>query len=182
MNINVGDKVQIKPGSIDVTNGNVAKEGQLYTVGGPLKATIDLILDDWDTNSRWGLPKKITRVRCLSKNGDIVWQVQPRDIGGNIIRVGVPLQTTVDRSNNVILEQTESGKADLMNDTTNTNSNVAGSLSATSTRYTTSPNSESWVKGIATANVSTGNMVQAVPLKTKLISGSHMGIIPSVNR
>ena len=36
MDIRVGDKVQIKPGAIDVTNGNRAVSGKLYGEGGPL--------------------------------------------------------------------------------------------------------------------------------------------------
>lgn len=81
----VGDKVQIKSGGIDVTNGNKAKAGRMYGEGGPLWATVVSIINDWSTGSRWGLPSKVTKVRCAADNGVIVWQVRPEDISSQSI-------------------------------------------------------------------------------------------------
>ena len=40
MEINVGDKVQIKNGGIDVTNGNKAVSGKKYGEGGDRKSVV----------------------------------------------------------------------------------------------------------------------------------------------
>lgn len=80
MDIRVGDKVQIKPGAIDVTNGNRAVSGKLYGEGGPLWATIIFIDENYETYGKYNLPDKITRVICESDSGIVVWQVEPDDI------------------------------------------------------------------------------------------------------
>lgn len=89
MDIYVGDKVQIKNGGIDVTNGNTATAGIMYGENGPLWAEVIMIDKDWNTGSRYGLEKTVTRVRCSNK-GVIVWQVRPEDIAPNIIRASEP--------------------------------------------------------------------------------------------
>ena len=59
-NLAVGDKVQIKNGGIDVTNGAKAVKGKMYGESGPYWATITSITKDYSTGSRYGLPAKIT--------------------------------------------------------------------------------------------------------------------------
>lgn len=83
-NLKVGDKVQIKDGGIDVTNGVKAKKGRLYGQGGPLWAEIVGIYDKWETGKQWGLPAQVVKVRCANK-GTVVWQVQPKDIYKQVI-------------------------------------------------------------------------------------------------
>lgn len=83
MSIQIGDRVQIKHGAIDVTNGRTAVAGKSYGQGGPLWCTVEAIIDGWNTGSRYGLPSSVTKVRC-SNNGVVVWQVQPQDIAGQI--------------------------------------------------------------------------------------------------
>lgn len=89
MDVYVGDRVQIVNGGIDVTNGNRAKSGRMYGEGGPLWATVEAIVDGWSTGGRWGLPSKVTKVRC-SNNGVVVWQVQPEHIANGTIRSSQP--------------------------------------------------------------------------------------------
>lgn len=91
MDVYVGDKVQIVDGGIDVTNGVRAKSGRMYGEGGPLWATVESITDNWGTGSRYGLPSKVTKVRC-SNSGVVVWQVQPEHIASNVIRASQPEQ------------------------------------------------------------------------------------------
>ena len=84
--LKVGDKVQIKGGGIDVTNGVKATAGRLYGEGGPRWGTIVGIYDNWSTGSRWGLPAKVVKVRIQGDDGKtIVWQVQPQDVAGQTI-------------------------------------------------------------------------------------------------
>lgn len=78
----VGDKVQIRGGAIDVTNGRSATAGKLYGEGGPLWCNVVAIVDNWNTGSKYGLPATVTKVRCASADGTIVWQVQPQDLAG----------------------------------------------------------------------------------------------------
>lgn len=89
MDVYVGDKVQIVNGGIDVTNGNRAKSGRYYGEGGPLWATVESITNNWSTGSKWGLPSKVTKIRC-SNEGIVVWQVQPEHIASNVIRASKP--------------------------------------------------------------------------------------------
>lgn len=94
MGISVGDKVQIRAGGIDVTNGVKAKAGKLYGEGGPKWATVTKIVEDWDTGGKYGLPKKVTKVRC--SDGDVVvWQVRPEDIASQSIKADIPPVTEV---------------------------------------------------------------------------------------
>ena len=79
MAIQVGDKVQIKPGGRDVTNGVTAKKGRMYGQGGPYWATVEKIVKGWKTGGKWGLPKTVTKYRCSNK-GVVVWQVQEKDL------------------------------------------------------------------------------------------------------
>lgn len=90
MSVSVGDKVQIKNGGIDVTNGVRAKAGKLYGEGGPLWATVEKVVDGWSTGGRWGLPNKVTKVRC-SNNGVVVWQVRPEDIHTQVVKKEEPM-------------------------------------------------------------------------------------------
>lgn len=89
MDINVGDRVQIKEGGLDVTNGNKARAGRYYGQGGPLWCTVESIDKNWRTNGKFGLPASVTKVRC-SNNGIIVWQVRPQDIADNVIHSSKP--------------------------------------------------------------------------------------------
>lgn len=90
-NIEVGDKVQIKPGGMDVTNGLTARANSLYGQGGPLWATVVGIYENWPTGGLKGLPATVTKVRCAGTDGStIVWQVRPEDIADNIIKANPP--------------------------------------------------------------------------------------------
>jgi len=89
MDVSVGDKVQIVDGGIDVTNGGKARAGRLYGQGGPLWATVEKIVDGWNTGGRWGLPNSVTKVRC-SNNGVVVWQVQPQHIYKQVVQTSEP--------------------------------------------------------------------------------------------
>ena len=79
MSVNVGDRVQIRSGAKDVTNGKAATKGFLYGDGGSKTCVVEAIVKDWYTEGKFGLPKKVTKVRC-SDNGVVVWQVQPNDV------------------------------------------------------------------------------------------------------
>lgn len=94
MGISVGDKVQIRAGGIDVTNGVKAKAGKLYGEGGPKWATVTKIVENWDTGGKYGLPRKVTKVRCSDGNV-VVWQVRPEDIASQSIKADEPPTTEV---------------------------------------------------------------------------------------
>lgn len=85
MAVSVGDKVQIKAGGVDVTNGVKAKAGKLYGEGGPLFGEVVKIVEGWNTEGKYGLPKKVTKVRISDGKGTIVWQVRPEDVAENKI-------------------------------------------------------------------------------------------------
>lgn len=89
MGVNVGDRVQIRDGGIDVTNGKKARAGYRYGEGGPDFATVEAIVENWNTGGRWGLPNRVTKVRC-SNSGVVVWQVQPQDIAGQKVDASQP--------------------------------------------------------------------------------------------
>lgn len=90
MGVNVGDRVQIKNGGIDVTNGKRARAGYRYGEGGPDFATVEAIVENWNTGGRWGLPNRVTKVRC-SNQGVVVWQVQPQDIANQKVEAAAPV-------------------------------------------------------------------------------------------
>lgn len=77
--IAIGDKVQIKDGGVDVTNGRKARAGHLYGVGGPLWAEVVAIVENWAVPASFGIGTSVTKVRC-SNGGVVVWQVRPDDI------------------------------------------------------------------------------------------------------
>lgn len=93
MSVQIGDRVQIKAGAVDVTNGKIAVKGKYYGEGGPLWCKVEAIIDDWRTGSKWGLPSTVTKVRC-SYNGVVVWQVQPQDLADNIMTVTEEITVT----------------------------------------------------------------------------------------
>lgn len=89
--IDVGDKVQIVDGGMDVTNGRKARAGSLYGEGGPLWATVVGIYEGWPTGGMYGLSNTVTKIRCVGNDGStVVWQVEPQDIAGNIIKANPP--------------------------------------------------------------------------------------------
>lgn len=83
--IDVGDKVQIIAGAMDVTNGVVSRAGGYYVEGGSLWAEVQSITDDWKTGGAFGQPASVVKVRLVNK-GVVVWQVQPKHIATNIIK------------------------------------------------------------------------------------------------
>lgn len=177
MDVNIGDKVQIRSGAVDVTNGVTAKSGNMYVEGGPLWATVDLIYDNWDTGGRWNLPKSVTKVRCVS-NGIVVWQVQPSDISSNSIRSGEETQNapkTPDESNN---------KSNTTSDSTsNTSSNNYTNNSPSLSPYVTKTNAESWAGGITTSGstISKFEPNNTIPFNISDGSNSNMGIAEGFN-
>ena len=91
--INVGDRVQIKAGGMDVTNGLTARAGSMYGEGGPLWATVVGIYEEWPTGGLFGQAATVTKVRCAGNDGStIVWQVQPQDIAGNRVTEEPPAE------------------------------------------------------------------------------------------
>lgn len=170
MDVNVGDKVQIVNGGIDVTNGNRAKAGRYYGEGGPLWATVELIDPNWKTGSRYGLPGVVTKVRC-SNNGVVVWQVQPQHIAPNVIRGGqtshAPAQPEA-RPN-----VTYSGAEDL-----NTGQRFRGSqnLYVSNNAYAPKSGAEVWTEsgGITTRSNTSGILPSTAEVDTKIHSGRNV--------
>lgn len=167
MNIYVGDKVQIKNGGIDVTNGNKAKSGRYYGEGGPLWAEVVLIDENWNTGSRFGLPKTVTKVRC-AYNGTVVWQVRPEDIADNIIRASNKnlAQTSASNKNNTI-PPTEEGSYKLKSQTNNLSDKAINNED-----YVIAKFQSNWGSGFKPKNETTGNLPSRIGTKTKLITES----------
>lgn len=170
MNFNVGDKIQIKIGSIDVTNGLVAKKGQMYVEGSPLRATISAIIENYKTAGRWNLPNEVTKIVCISKNGDIVWQVMDTDIASNIIKNDIPVQNTVSRPN--IVETTEVGRSEL----NQTDAETEEIKLKSDETFTTTATSQSWSSGILTSVNTHEELPSSTELKANICSGTSMGI------
>ena len=165
MDIYVGDKVQIVNGGIDVTNGNKAISGRYYGENGPLWATVDLIDENWNTGSRFGLPKIVTKVRC-SNNGIVVWQVRPEDIAPNIIRASKP--ETVQKQAQPVsptLPPTDQGKEDL-----NLSTRVVPKPVLSNNPFVIEQKQSSWGSGVTPGNISTGIIPVTTGTKTKLIT------------
>lgn len=175
MDIYVGDKVQIINGGMDVTNGNKAKSGRYYGENGPLWAEVVQIDENWNTGSRFGLPKTVTKVRC-SNNGIIVWQVQPKDIAPNIIRASKPetVQTTPPEPKPA-LPPTDSGKEDLNNKTNYTTSNPVTSAGA----FVITTSNNTWGSGTKPKTTSTGKIPASTRLSTKFIKRDNASSLPS---
>lgn len=167
MDVKVGDKVQIRNGAIDVTNGAAATSGQMYAEGGPLWATVDLIYENWNTGGRWNLPNTVTKVRCISPSGIVVWQVQPSDIASNKINSGVETQTTPTSS------QTNNSST---NNTSASTSSTSSGTRASLSPYVTKRESESWASGIVTSNRTSGSAEISDNPAFNIASGSDSDI------
>lgn len=87
--IEVGDKVQIVVGGMDITNGYIAKSGGYYVEGGSLWAEVSSITENWSTGGLYGQPQTVVKVRCVNQ-GIVVYQVQPKHIATNIIKKNPP--------------------------------------------------------------------------------------------
>lgn len=113
MDISVGDKVQLLDGSIDISTGIAIKTGQLYSVGSSAWATVNLIIDDFKTGSKYGSDPVITKVQ-LTDGDMVVWQGDINAISPNVIHASnQSLVQTVPSDIPQILEQTDEGIADL---------------------------------------------------------------------
>lgn len=170
--ISVGDKVQIKVGAIDVTNGNAATAGQLYVEGGLLWATVEYVDTNWYTGGVYNLPEIVTNVKCKGADGKrIVWQVTPDMIASNIIRAITPTQKTATPLAPTI-PTTNAGKAAL-----NVTDSGESKISSTASLYpfTTIASAQSWSAGVATSANSQKALTSTAAVKTQISSGSSMG-------
>jgi hypothetical protein len=138
MDIQVGDRVQIVDGGIDVTNGNRATANRFYGEGGPLWGTVELIDENWKTGSRWGLPATVVKVRIKADNDVIVWQVQPEHVAGQKLRM---TETSVEPP---ALPKVETATEAL----TKAEATEREATPPPTRPYTTGVGSENWAKGI----------------------------------
>jgi hypothetical protein len=148
MDIKVGDKVQIKNSAIDITNGVSATSGKMYVEGSPMWATVDLIDNSYYTGGRWGLPTTVTKIRCTSNDGVVVWQVQPGDIASNVIKSDEPVQTVASPVKITLLTEEE----------TTSSTSTTTSKSPSLTPYVTTTKSETWASGITTSGTNSGKV------------------------
>lgn len=177
MDVYVGDKVQIINGGMDVTNGNCAKYGKMYGENGPLWAEVVSIVDEWNTGGKYGLPSKVTKVRC-SNNGVVVWQVRPEDIAPNVIRASKPEEVqTSPTPSTPILPKTESGNSDLNTMIKEATKNVSNNILINYTPYAIKQGSEIWVTGTTTGTHSSGSNIPNNIISSNIGSASDMGVI-----
>lgn len=162
MDVYVGDKVQIRNGGMDVTNGLKAKSGKMYGEGGPLWATVVLIDSSWRTGGKFGLPSTVTKVRC-SNQGTVVWQVRPEDIADNIIRgPNAPTKVQIEPTPvPLTLPPTDIGKAEL------TVPEVKTSPPVSRNSYATTLGSENWQAGTTPGSSTSGVLPTAQKQLTK---------------
>ena len=171
MDIYVGDKVQIKNGGIDVTNGNRAKSGRYYGENGPLWATVSLIDEHWNTGGRFGLANTVVKVRCTSDSGIVVWQVRPEDIADNIIHASQPeLVQTTPPEPDPTPPATDQGKEDLSSSDVITISTSTVSRSAGP--YVVERGQSDWGKGVTPKYSSSGKIPDTIPVTTEIITDS----------
>lgn len=176
MSIQIGDRVQIKSGAIDVTNGKVAVKGKYYGEGGPLWCKVEAIIEDWKTNSRWGLPSSVTKVRC-SYNGVVVWQVQPKDLAENIMTIKEEEITVVQQpaaaSPKVVEVQEYTPSGNNESDTPKYKKFSNSTESKSSDLYAPASNAQVWLQqdGVSVkANGSTA-LPSTTQISTKVVTG-----------
>lgn len=167
--ISVGDKVQIKAGGMDVTNGLTARAGSMYGEGGPLWATVVGIYQNWPTGGLYGQPATVTKVRCAGNDGStIVWQVQPKDIAGNVLTQEEPEEVEPEEPDP---EYISYSAEDNGNGTDNTLNRTI--ISGTDSAYAIKKGSSEWWTG---ERSSVNNNIEKLPetesIKTKNIGTS----------
>lgn len=174
MDVYVGDRVQIVNGGIDVTNGRIAKAGKMYGEGGPLWAVVESITEGWNTGSRWGLPSRVTKVRC-SNNGVVVWQVQPQHIANATIHSSEP--ETVQTVPSDPPAPPPVSRDDGQDDSTGTT--YVGTTNSYMSRgaYAIGSESEEWMHGYATSSQTSDVLPSTAPCDTQLINrGEPFGV------
>ena len=160
MNISVGDKVQIKHGGIDVTNGNTAVGGKFYGEKGPLWATVDMIDERWYTGNRFGLQTYVTKIRCVNQD-IVVWQVREEDIADNVIKTSDKIpEYTPEPSTGVIQNPVTGG---------NDGSKKKNKKILSNVDYVPAANTSTWGNGITTKTEATGKLPSTTEVKTKRI-------------
>ena len=65
-NLLVGDWVQIKPGSIDITNGTVVTPNSIYSENSETWGRIERIIDNYQTFGKFNLYKIIVLLQKIS--------------------------------------------------------------------------------------------------------------------
>ena len=166
--INVGDRVQIKAGGMDVTNGLTARAGSMYGEGGPLWATVVGIYEEWPTGGLFGQAATVTKVRCAGNDGStIVWQVQPQDIAGNRVTEEPPAEVEPEEpAPEYIPYRNESG-----NGTENTLGRTT--IGGTSSPYAILKDSEQWWTGAGSVpNPNPDPLSEPEPVQTQYIGNS----------
>lgn len=169
MDVHSGDRVQIKAGAIDVTNGHVAKYGQMYCEGNRLWLTVQFVDKEYLTGKKWNLPEKVTRVCCIDNSGRPLWQVQPHHLCDNVI---VAEENTQTKSTYVPIDYnpTDVGKAKLNADY-DTFEDIRNPL-VTVNAYATKTNTSTWAKGITTHRVQEQKLKQGLVPTSQIISGT----------
>lgn len=156
-NLLVGDWVQIKPGSVDITNGTVVTPGSLYSENSSTWGRIERIVDNFPTQGRYNLPDQVRAVQVGNGRGVIMTTVQdiniaPNRVRGDMTRSGLntlsPLATII-----------SSRDQSLINSTLNALSLVGGNSS--SFRKTFTGSLELWNKVLAADNFATSIVNQA---------------------
>ena len=167
--INVGDRVQIKAGGMDVTNGLTARAGSMYGEGGPLWATVVGIYEQWPTGGLFGQAATVTKVRCAGNDGStIVWQVQPSDIAGNRVTDEEPEEVEPEEP---ALDYIEAPQDDSGNGSDNTLDRTI--ISGLGTPYAIEQGSEEWWTGSTSSVMSDGmEFNEARKIETQNIGNS----------
>lgn len=172
MDVHNGDRVQIKAGAIDVTNGRRARYGEMYCEGNRLWLTVQFVDTEYLTGQKWGLPPKVTRVCCIDNSGRQLWQVQPQHICDNVI---VAKENTQTKSTFVPMDYnpTEVGKSELNTDYNNYMEDVRNPLVRVNS-YATKSRSDNWVSGITTHRNTPKKMKEGLSLTSQIVSGSAL--------
>ena len=177
MEIYEGDRVQIRNGGIDVTNGRKASSGKLYGEGGPLYATVALIDENWSTGGRYGLPNIVTKVRCIGSNDVVVWQVQPEDLV-NIIHSSQPeiVQTTPLSSTPITTpkENTVTTNNSIYDQSASNTTKYQNKDYYTNTKYAPGTSNEEWNDGKTSSENSDTELVSSSSIETDIYSGTSM--------
>lgn len=88
-NLLVGDWVQIKPGSIDITNGTVVTPNSIYSENSETWGRIERIIDNYQTFGKFNLPNQVRAVQVGNGNGVVMSTVQDINIAQNRIRSNI---------------------------------------------------------------------------------------------
>lgn len=86
ISVKPGDYVQIKSGSIDITNNRSILEGDLYVEKSPNFGIVEAVIPNYKTHGKFGFPETVTAVKIRNSAGIVMYTVQEQNIAKDHIK------------------------------------------------------------------------------------------------